>query len=74
MYPQLRVDEECDAELFRELAEPGCCLFEVSAGGSPRMTLLWGDGCSTELGFRSWTEDQAHCLVSQGERVISDDC
>ncbi|MCP4661510.1 MAG: hypothetical protein GY856_39415 [bacterium] len=75
-YPRVMVfeKEKCDPELARALSEPGCCLFDVSAGGSPRKTLLWGEDCSRPLGFQTWSKERADCLVSQGERVIGDDC
>lgn len=76
-YPRLTIkaaDPKCDPELARALAQPGCCLFDVSAGGRPRKTLRWGDACPQPQGFETWGEDRVHCLVSHGERVISDDC
>ncbi len=73
-YPRAMVGESCDTGLARALSQPECCLFDVSAGGRPRQTLLWGDGCSTPPGFRTWSAEQATCLINQEERVISDDC
>ncbi len=73
-YPKVLVGEDCHPELARDLARPGCCLFDVSAGGRPRKLLLWGDGCSEKPGFLTWSEQQETCLTHQEERVINDDC
>ncbi len=73
-YPQVTVDPSCDLDLAVALGRPGCCLFDVAAGGRPRKLLLWGDACTSDTGFLTWSEEREACLTHQGERVINDDC
>lgn len=73
-YPRLTPREAagCDVKLAQNLGLPGCCLFDVSAGGTPPTVLLWGSGCPNP-GFSNWSEDQRNCFVRLDE-VIDDDC
>jgi hypothetical protein len=76
-YPtvQLREDEDCDAALRTAIASRRCCGYDVSAGGTPRVTLLLGDGCPEGAGFRSWSPDESHCLLTGARKVVdADDC
>ena len=76
-YPsvQIRTDESCDTALRTAIEQRTCCVYDVSAGGSPRVTLSMGSGCPTGSGFRTWSEEAGHCLLT-GPRRVTDagDC
>ena len=74
-YPrvQLREGEDCDSTL-RQALQGSCCLYDVSAGGSPRTTLQVGDACPDGTGFRAWSDKEARCFLLRGIEEVSYGC
>jgi hypothetical protein len=67
-YPQVRIQEKCDAALAQATAVGSCWAFDVSAGAEKRAVFLRGSGCpegrdGTFLPLGSAETDGSECLA-----------
>ena len=76
-YPTLAVAPECEAKAALSAAaqEGQCCIYDVSAKGTPTTTVQRGTCPDSVSPTLRWKEDDALCLSPKGRsKVIDDDC